>query len=180
MKKTILFLALVITTGTIFAQRKITTSAKVTFDATTPKDALPKAENKTVIGSFNTATGEVAFEAAVKNFSFANPMMQEHFNGNNWFKSDQFPVFAYTGKIENLSAVNFQQDGVYPVTVAGDLKVRDVTKKEKIPGTVKVEGDKIAVAADFSISLADYNITGAPVDAGKVSKEPKVSVVAEF
>jgi polyisoprenoid-binding protein YceI len=180
MKKSILILVLVITAGAVFAQRKVTTSAKVTFDATTPKDALPKAENKTVIGSINTTTGEVAFEASVKNFSFSNPMMQEHFNGNNWFKSDQFPVFSYSGKIENLSAVDFGKDGIYPVSVSGDMKVRDVTKKEKIPGTVKIEGNKIAVAADFSLSLADYNITGAPVDAGKISKEPKVSVVAEF
>ena len=72
MKKTILFLAFIATTGYIFAQKKTTTSATVSFDATTEKDALPKAENKTVIGSIDTQTGDVAFEAAVKNFSFPN------------------------------------------------------------------------------------------------------------
>mgnify|MGYP003492588993 FL=1 len=49
MKKTILSLAMVLAAGLLFAQKKTTTSAVISFDATTPIDALPKAENKTVI-----------------------------------------------------------------------------------------------------------------------------------
>ncbi|MGZ8509729.1 MAG: hypothetical protein ACXWWA_05105, partial [Chitinophagaceae bacterium] len=84
MKKTILLLSLVIATGGLFAQKKTTTSATVSFDATTSLDALPKADNKTVIGALDTQTGAVQFEANVKNFTFKNPMMQEHFNGEKW------------------------------------------------------------------------------------------------
>ena len=138
MKKVVTILALLIATGSLFAQKKTTTSATVSFDATTPKDGLPKAENKTVIGSIDTQTGVVAFEAAVKNFSFSNPQMQGHFNGPNWFISDTYPVFAYTGKIEKLSSVKFTKNGTYKVTVTGDLKIKDITKKLKIHGTVTV------------------------------------------
>ena len=60
MKKTILFLGLVIAAGSLFAQKKTTTSATVSFDATTSLDALPKANNKTVIGAIDTKTGAVA------------------------------------------------------------------------------------------------------------------------
>lgn len=49
MKRIILALALVALTGSAFAQKKTTSSATVSFDATTPKDAFPKAENKTAI-----------------------------------------------------------------------------------------------------------------------------------
>ena len=66
MKKSTLVLAMVFAAGAVFAQKKTTTSATVAFDATTPKDALPKAENKTVIGSVDFTTGDVAFEASVK------------------------------------------------------------------------------------------------------------------
>lgn len=180
MKKVITILALVISTGSVFAQKKTTTSATVSFDATTPKDGLPKAENKTVIGSINTKTGEVAFEAAVKNFTFSNPQMQGHFNGDNWFKSNTYPVMGFTGKIDRLSAVKFTKNGVYKVSVTGNLKIRDVSKQQKIKGTITVKDGKITVASDFIVKLADYNITGVPVDAGKVAKEPKVSVRAEF
>lgn len=180
MKKVILFLSLILSAGFLFAQKKTTTSATVAFDATTEKDALPKAENKTVIGSIDPKTGTVAFEAAVKNFSFSSPKMQEHFNSDNWFKSNTYPIISFTGKIEKLSKVKFSKDGTYKVMVNGNLKIKDISKKIKIPGTVTVEGGKIKVAADFTVKLSDYNITGAPVDAGKVAREPKVMVTAEF
>lgn len=180
MKKTILLMALVITTGQIFAQKKTTTSATVTFDATTPKDALPKATNNSVIGSLNTTNGVVAFEAAVKNFAFTNPKIQEHFNGDKWFNSDSYPVFSYSGKIENAGKVKFTKDGTYNVTVAGTMKIRDISKEEKVKGTVTVTGGKIKVDAIFEIELAKYGVSGAPIDGGKVAKEPKVSVSAEF
>ena len=131
MKKLVLFFAILSITAGLFAQQNTTSSAIVSFDATTEKDALPKAENKTVIGAINTATGEIAFEAAVNNFSFSSPRMQEHFNGDNWFKSATYPVFSYRGKIENLSAVKFNKDGIYKVSVTGDMKVRDILKEKK-------------------------------------------------
>ena len=180
MKKTTLLLALVISAGSLFAQKKTTTSAIVGFDATTEKDALPKAENKTVIGSLDTQTGAVAFEAAVKNFSFSNPRMQEHFNGGNWMNSDQFPKFSFTGKLDKLSKVKFTKDGTYNVEVNGNLTVKGITQKKKIKGTITVANGKIQIAANFTVKLSDYNITGQPVEAGKVSREPKVTVSAEF
>lgn len=180
MKKINLLLALVISTGSLFAQQITTTSATVAFDATTAKDALPKAENKTVIGSINTQTGAVAFEAAVKNFSFSNPQMQGHFNGDNWFKSNTYPVFSFSGKIEKLSKVKFTKDGIYKVSVNGIMKIRDISKKTKIQGTVTIANGKIKLASDFLVKLADYNITGAPIDAGKVAPQAKVTVSAEF
>ena len=187
MKKTILLLAFVISTGSLFAQnlpagqaRKTTTSATVSFDATTPKDPLPKADNKTVIGSIDTKTGAVAFEAAVNNFSFANPKMQEHFNGTNWMNSAQFAKFSFTGQIEKPSKIKYTKNGTYTVEVTGDLTVKDISKKITVPVTFTITNGKINVTTAFTIKLADYNITGQPVEAGKVSKEPKVSVSAEF
>src|SRR5258705_7469609 len=181
MKKTILFLAFIAATGSLFAQKKTTTSATVSFDATTEKDALPKAENKTVIGSIDTKTGDVAFEAAVKNFSFSSPRMQEHFNGANWMNSDQFPKFTFTGKIENLNKIKFNKDNSYKVRVNGDLSIKGISKQTHVEGLLTIVNGKIKIIADFTIKLSDFNITGQqPIEAGKVSKEPKISVSAEF
>ena len=181
MKKTILFIALIATSGFLFAQKKTTTSATVSFDATTPKDALPKAENNSVVGSIDTKTGEVAFEAAVKNFSFSSPRMQEHFNSANWLNSNEFPKFTYTGKIEDLKKVKFTKDGIYKVKVNGDLTVKGITQKVKVDGAITVASGKISVRASFSIKLADFGISRqAPIEAGKVSKEPEINVSAEF
>jgi len=180
MKKTILFLVLVVATGSLLAQRKTTTSATVSFDATTSLDALPKATNKTVIGAIDTKTGSVQFEANVKNFAFSNPTMQGHFNGEKWLKSDEFPKFTFKGNITDLSTVDFTKDGSYNTEVEGMLGIKGAEKKMKIPGTVVVKNTTLSVTSNFSIALADFGITGVPVDAGKVSKNPKITVVADF
>lgn len=180
MKKTILFLSFVAITGTLFAQKKTTTSATVTFDATTPKDALPKAENKTVIAAVDTKTGSVAFEAAVKNFAFSNAMIQDHFNGDKWLNSNTFPKFSFKGQIVDASKVNFKKDGSYNVSVTGDLTIKDVTKQVTTPATIVVKGDVVSATSEFTITLSDYGITGAPIDGGKVAPAPKITVAAEL
>lgn len=180
MKKAILSLSMFFIAGSMFAQNLTTSSATVSFDATTPIDALPKADNKTVIASLNTTTGAVLFEAAVNNFAFSNPKIQEHFNGANWMNSASFPKFSFAGKIDKVSKVKFKKDGVYKVTVTGNLTVKGVTKPVKTPATITVTGGKVSAATGFSIVLADYSITGAPIDGGKVAKEPKITVAAQF
>lgn len=180
MKKTILAFVLFFAVSVLYAQKKTTTSATVAFDATTPKDALPKAENKTVIGFVDIKTGDVAFEAAVKNFSFSNPKVQEHFNNASWMNSDQFPKFTFIGKIEKVNKIKFTKDGTYDAKVKGMLTVKGVSKPFKAEGLVTVLAGKINVVANFNIKLADYAISGQSIEAGKVSREPKVTVTAQF
>lgn len=180
MKKTFLILALITLTGSLFAQRKTTTSASVSFNATTSIDNLPKADNKTVIAAIDTKTGVVQFEANVKNFAFANPTMQGHFNGDRWMNSDQFPTLSFKGNITNVSDVDLTKDGSYTANIEGTLTIKGKEQKIKVPANISVKGGIISATSDFSVKLADYDISGAPVEAGKVSKEPKISVSAEF
>ncbi|HEX2845384.1 MAG TPA: YceI family protein [Chitinophagaceae bacterium] len=180
MKKTILALALVAVTGSLFAQKKTTTSATVAFDASTAIDNLPKAENKTVVAALDPKTGSVAFEATVKNFAFANPTIQQHFNGEKWMDSDKFPSFIFKGNIIDPAKVNFTKDGSYNTNVEGSLSIKGVEQKVKAPATIVVKGGAISATSNFSVKLTDFGISGAPIDAGKVSKEPKVTVSADF
>ncbi len=180
MKKAILFLSLVAITTGAMAQKSTTTSAVVSFDATTPKDALPKAENKTVIGSLDKTTGDVVFEAAVNNFAFSNPKIQEHFNGANWMNSGSFPKFTFSGKIDNVKKVKFTKNGSYKVTVSGNLTVKGIRKPVTSKGTITVKDGAVSTLSSFTIKLSDYSITGQPIEAGKISTEPKITVSASF
>lgn len=180
MKKTILLFSFVAFTGSLFAQKKTTTSATVAFDASTAIDNLPKAENKTAIAAIDLKTGSVKFEAAVKNFAFSNPMIQDHFNGEKWLDSDKHPSFTYKGNITDLSAVNFTKDGTYTVQTEGVLIIKGLEQKLQAPATIVVNGSSITASTEFSIKLADFNISGAPIDGGKVAKEPKITVSAEL
>ena len=180
MKRTILTLILAISAISLFAQKKTTTSARIALDASTSLDALPKAENKTTIGVVDTKTGSVAFEATVKNFAFSNPMMQDHFNTERWLNSDTYPSFIFKGNIVDPASVNFTKDGSYKTEVEGILTIKGKEQKIKVPGTIVVKGESLSVSANFSIALADYAISGVQVDAGKVSKHPKITLNAEL
>jgi polyisoprenoid-binding protein YceI len=180
MKKTILSMALVLAAGILFAQKKTTTSAIINFDATTSIDKLPKAENKTAVASLDTKTGKVAFEATVKSFTFSNPRIQEHFNNAGWMDSEKYPTATFTGSIVNLKDVKFNKDGVYNALVKGDLTMHGVTKPIETKATVTVSGGSIKTSSDFSVKLEDYNVNGPAIGAGKVAKEPTITVQAEF
>ena len=177
MKKVTLILALTVVTGALFAQKKTTSSGIITFDATTPKDDMPKAENKTAIAAIDTKTGSVAFEAIVKSFSFGNGMMQEHFNSPKWLDSEQFPKSTFKGKITNLNEVAFDKDGTYKANVEGHLTMHGITKPASAKATIVVKGGAINATSEFTIKLADYSLSNA---GGKLADEPKITVAADF
>ena len=54
--------------------------------------------------------------------------MEEHFNNDDYMASGKFPKAGFTGKILNITAVNYLKDGTYNVSVTGNLTIRDVTK----------------------------------------------------
>jgi polyisoprenoid-binding protein YceI len=180
MKRTILTLLIATISVVAFSQKKTTTSATVAFDASTAIDDLPKAENKTAIAAIDPSKNTVQFEAAIKNFAFSNPKIQEHFNQKNWLNSDEFPKATFNGVITNPMAVNFKKDGNYTVNVEGDLTIRGKTQKVKAPATIVVAGNTLKTSAAFNIKLADFGVEGQPITAGKVSAEPKISVSAEL
>jgi polyisoprenoid-binding protein YceI len=180
MKKTVLFLSLITLTISVMAQKTATTSAVIAFDATTPEDVLPKAENRAVIASLDKTTGVLMFEAAVNNFAFSNPMMQDHFNGEKWMNSAVFPKFTFSGQITNLSEVKFNKNGSYEVKVSGDLTIKGITIAISVPVTMVVEDGKVTSSAAFTVKLTDYGISGQSFDAGKVATKPKIMVTATF
>jgi polyisoprenoid-binding protein YceI len=180
MKKTMVILTLIAFTIPAMAQQFTTTSAVVSFDATTPKDALPKAENKAVIGSLDKSTGALLFEAAVNNFSFPNEGIQKHFNGEKWMNSSAFPKFSFSGKIDVLNKVNFTKDGNYTITISGNLTVKGISKPITAPATISITNGVVKASSSFPIVLAAYGISGGPIDGGKVSPEPMISVSAQF
>jgi polyisoprenoid-binding protein YceI len=178
MKKTILILAMIAFSGALFAQTKKTTSATVSFDATTALDALPKAENKTVIAEIDTKTGQIGFEAAVKNFAFTNPTIQAHFNEERWLSSDKYPAFTFMGKINDVTKYNFSKNGIYNVTVTGQMTIKDKTNVVTTPATIEVKNGALVATANFTIVLADYGVQVG--NSGKIAAEPKITVSAEL
>jgi len=65
--------------------------------------------------------------------------MQEHFN-ENYMESDKFPKSTFKGKITNNASIDYKKDGIYPVDVAGDLTIHNVTQAvmSKVPWRSRV------------------------------------------
>jgi polyisoprenoid-binding protein YceI len=54
------------------------------------------------------------------------------------------------------------------------------TNPVKTKATITVKDKAINTTADFTVKLEDYKINGGAIAAGKVAKEPKISVAADF
>src|SRR5882724_7288256 len=85
-----------------------------------------KADNNQVGAVLDAAKGDYAFTALIRSFEFSRPLMQEHFN-ENYMESDKYPKATFTGKIKDVSKVDFAKDGEYPVSVDGNLTIRNKT-----------------------------------------------------
>ncbi len=177
MKKIVLTLcaAVVATTG-VFAQKYMTRTAKISFDATaqgSPEDIM--AVNNEVANILDAKTGDLVFQAPVKSFKFERALMQEHFN-ENYMESDKYPKAEFKGVVTTISTVNFTTDGSYDVKVSGKLTIHGVTNDVSVPGTVAVSGSSVTLKAKFNVKLADYKIAVPGVVADKVGKQATVAI----
>lgn len=182
MKTNKIIIALLLTGAiTANAQSKyFTRTGKITFDATS--SASPEqieANNSQVNTVIDAVTGQMEFAALMKAFEFEKALMQEHFN-ENYVESDKFPKSVFKGKIENISQVDFNKDGTYPVKVAGQLTLHGVTKGASTNGTVEIKNGKVNAKSTFIILLADFGIEIPKLVADKISKEVKIIVDSEY
>ncbi len=181
MKKLMLTAGIVLmSTSAIFAQKYMTRTGKIMFDATVPSSPEKiEAVHNEVANILDAATGDMVFQVLVKSFKFERALMQEHFN-ENYMESDKYPKSEFKGKITNLGEVNFSKDGSYNAKVDGKLTVHGVTKDVSVPGTVVVKGNNVTLRAKFSVKLSDYNISVPSVVADKIAKDAKISLESEL
>lgn len=178
MKKLIIASLLVAVTAPAFAQKYMTRTGKISFNATSPKSPEKiEAVNNEVATILDTKTGDFVFQAPIKSFKFERDLMQQHFN-ENYMESDKYPKAQFKGKIANLSEVNMAKDGTYKASVTGELTIHGVTKTVTVPGTVTVKGSGATASAKFTIHLADYKVEVPSVVSDKVAKDAVIVVDA--
>lgn len=170
--------ALIASATTIFAQDKFfTKTAAIAFDA----DGMPEdveditANSKTGTCVIVPSTGAMEWAVLMKSFKFKNALMQEHFN-ENYLESTKFPKATFKGKLDDASAVKWDKDGSYPVTVTGKMTCHGIEKDLKTKGTVTIKKGVPSVSCDFSLKLADYGISVPAVVGKKVADDVKIKV----
>ena len=175
MKKFKLFVIVFIVLATAgYSQKFITKNGYIKFYSETPMEKI-EAHNRQVNSALDVATGDFVFKVLIKSFEFEKALMQEHFN-ENYMESDKFPDATFTGKIINLSSIDFLKDGKYDTEVEGDLKIHGETKKVKEKGTFEVSGGKISGKSVFMVHLADYKIKIPNTVVNNISEDVEVTI----
>jgi hypothetical protein len=178
MKNIVLLLILLAIGNSVNAQKYITRNGYIGFYSITPMEEI-KADNNQVASVLDTSTGDMVFQVLIKSFRFLKALMETDFN-ENYVESDKYPKSTFTGKITNLSSVNFSQNGIYDVTVEGDLMIHNVTNKVSIKGTIEVITGGINANAKFNIVPEDYKIKIPGVVRDKIDKNLAVTVSMKY
>jgi polyisoprenoid-binding protein YceI len=160
---TTLFL-LLFTCVMVNAQEKTTNNAYISFYS--ELDAI-KAENFNVTSRLNMDTGTIIFSVPIKSFEFESAMMQEHFNQEDVMDSNKFPISKFKGSIENFEAIPKKKNGIYPITITGDLTIKGVAKQTTQNGNLIVKNEIIQLELTFDL---DRYIWGMKAKEGSVSK----------
>jgi polyisoprenoid-binding protein YceI len=173
MKKTIIVSIALILANVTFAQRMLTRSGEIKFDASMPNLVEIAGKSSTVSAILDQATGNFATSVIIKSFRFKSPLMEEHFN-ENYLESSKFPNSTFKGKIsgfdsKKLSATKTMYD------VEGDLTLHGVTKKIKTKISLALNGGKVLVTGGFSVHAQDYNIEIPSLVKEKFAEQIKVT-----
>ena len=160
------------------AQKYMTKNGYIGFNSHTAMEDI-KADNNQVAGILDIATGDIVFQVLIKSFHFDRALMEEHFN-ENYMESEKYPKSTFKGKVTNLSSVNFSKNGIYEVTVEGDLTIHNVTNKVSIKGTIEVVTGGINASSKFNVVPEDYKIEIPGVVREKIDKNLAVTISMKY
>jgi hypothetical protein len=139
-----------------FAQKILTRSGMIKFDASMPNFVEIVGKSNTVSAILDEATGNFASSAIIKSFRFKSPLMEEHFN-ENYLESSKFPNSTFKGKIAGFDAKKISVAKT-AYDIEGDFTLHGVTKKIKTKIFLYLDGNKVAIKGNFSVHAQDYNI----------------------
>lgn len=177
--KLIALAMLVLSTLAGNAQGKwFTRNGKINFFSKTTAENID-ANNNEVFSMIDPQKNEVAFQVLNTGFKFEKALMQEHFN-ENYMESSKFPKASFQGTITDPSKVDFNKDGTYNVTVAGNLTMHGVIRKIDIPASIHIANKKVNGETKFNIKLADYGIKIPSVVSNQVSETVTITVNCQY
>lgn len=174
MKKTLLII-LLLAGGFADAQIYLTRNGFIGFYSKTPLEDI-RAENKQVYAVIDAGKKNLAFTLLVKGFVFTKQLMQEHFN-ENYVESDKFPKSTFTGSY--TGDVDLNKNGVYNVSVKGQLTLHGVTRPVEMPATIEVKNGKLVGQSSFNLVPGDFDIKIPSIVREKIARQIAVRVSVE-
>lgn len=160
------------------AQVYYTKNGNISFFSKTVLENI-EAENNQVISVLNVKTGALQFSLLNNAFHFPKAKMEADFN-EGYMESNKYPRSTFKGTITNLSEVNFNKDGSYPVKVNGNLTVHGITKNISVPGTIIIKNGNISATSSFKVLVSDYKIKIPSIVSNKIGESIEVKVACNY
>jgi hypothetical protein len=174
MKKEALLIMIFFLVGNlIFAQKIMTRSGVIKFEASVPSFEPVSAVNNSVSAVLDQSNGDFATLALIKAFKFKVPLMEEHFN-ENYIESSKYPKATFKGKIINFDATKLGSTAKYDLE--GDLTLHGTTKKIKTKITLVSKDGKLYLTSNFTVKVQDFDIAIPSVVQSKISQDVNITV----
>lgn len=139
---------------------------------------LIEASSTALRGLINVEERTFAFSVAMTSFEgFNSPLQRVHFN-ENYMESKQYPNASFSGKI--IENIDFTKDGRYTVRAKGQLNVHGVKRERIIRSELQVEDGQLQVHADFTVLLAEHDISIPKIVHQKIAEQIAVEIQADF
>ena len=177
-KKTSLWLLAAMLTIHTTGQIYFTRNGQISFFSKAPLENIT-AYNNEVTSFLDAQKREFAFVVLIKSFKFRKALMEEHFN-ENYMESNTFPKANFKGNILDGGNIDFSKDGIYHVTVKGDLTIHGVTKNLEAPGTITISNGLINAVSNFKLQVKDFNIKIPSTVINNIAETVDVSVSCKY
>ena len=152
-----------------------TNEARVYFKSDAPLELI-EAQSSKMRGVINPAEQTFAFSVSNNSFEgFNSALQREHFN-ENYMESSRYPNSTFSGKI--IEAVDFTKDGDYTIRAKGKLVIHGVEQERIIKSTIQVKDGVVRLNSNFTVVLAEHNITIPRIVFQKIAEEIKVEINA--
>ena len=176
MKRLLITIFLLEMSWTIHAQVYKSQDVLLSFFSSAPIEDI-KADSKKGVSAVNFETKSIYFKVSIRSFEFAKRLMQEHFN-ENFLESSEYPFAEFKGNIKG--PIDITKDGIYPVTVQGDLNIHGVTKNYLVNGEFIVEKGIITGKSTFPVKLVDHHIKIPSIVIKNIAEIVDVTVVVKY
>jgi hypothetical protein len=133
-----------------------------------------KASTKSLSGVINISDRSFTFLIPTKTFEGFNSSLQKvHFN-EDYMETEVYPNSTFKGKI--IEEIDLSVPGEYKIRAKGKMNIHGIENDRIVRCDVTVTQNMINVKADFTVFLADHNITIPSIVNKKIAEEIKLNI----
>jgi polyisoprenoid-binding protein YceI len=93
-------------------------------------------------------------------------------------ETESFPEIVY--ECSRASSVQRLSEGLYLVSLDGNLALHGVTRKQSVAARVTVSGDTLRAAGEFTLRLSDYEIRPVSAAGGTVKLKDELKLLFDI